>query len=163
LPVDGKCHLGTDDIYHEKGHDYPSIEELDDILEKVNIKAIFATPLIKQQSSYGMMKNLMKRSQPLVAQLANDSANIVSVLENAYKVLIRLFVLNFLPTIRLILFEIFIDLFFFERRDIFCLVFPPRFISSLLGNCNESYNSGQEGSIRSSAVRFTVQERYSQH
>ncbi|KAI1884889.1 hypothetical protein AGOR_G00214520 [Albula goreensis] len=83
LPNDCKCHIDKDKMYSKNNdQDYPSIGQVARKLAENNIQPIFAVTK-NVESIYQKLKELIPKSE--VGVLSNDSSNVVSLIENAYK------------------------------------------------------------------------------
>ncbi|XP_061090452.1 integrin beta-2-like isoform X2 [Conger conger] len=83
LPNDCKCHM-SEDMMYSKGNDldYPSVGQVARKLMEKNIQTIFAVTT-KVQPIYEKLKEIIPRSE--VGELSEDSENVVTLIERAYK------------------------------------------------------------------------------
>ncbi|KAG9349430.1 hypothetical protein JZ751_027873 [Albula glossodonta] len=80
---DGKCHLGEDLTYSKSNEmDYPSVNQVAEKLAENNIQPIFAVTS-NISHVYQKLKEMIPKSE--VGVLSEDSSNVVSLIENAYK------------------------------------------------------------------------------
>ncbi|KAJ8351654.1 hypothetical protein SKAU_G00231300 [Synaphobranchus kaupii] len=83
FPNDCKCHMGEDMMYSKSNElDYPSVGQVARKLAENNIQPIFAVTT-KVQPIYMRLKEIIPRSE--VGVLSEDSKNVVTLIEKAYK------------------------------------------------------------------------------
>ena len=83
LPNDGHCHM-RDNIYTESSNqDYPSVSQITAKLKQKSVSIIFAVTK-DQFSVYEKLANIVESST--TGELANDSSNIVNLIEDNYNV-----------------------------------------------------------------------------
>lgn len=82
LPNDGKCHMYNGMYTMDLEQDYPSLGQISRLAKEHSINVIFAVtqPLVNY---YNQLSSHIKGS--LVAELAGDSSNIVTLIEEQYK------------------------------------------------------------------------------
>ena len=83
-PNDGKCHLNNGKYTEAENQDYPSLGLISRMAQDKSMNIIFAVTN-SVSSSYGAFEKLIRGSK--VGVLAEDSSNIVTLVEEQYKVL----------------------------------------------------------------------------
>ncbi|KAJ8349659.1 hypothetical protein SKAU_G00247890 [Synaphobranchus kaupii] len=82
-PNDGKCHLDADLTYSKiNDMDYPSVSQVAEKLAENNIQPIFAVTR-NIAHVYKKLQEMIPKSE--VGVLSQDSSNVVTLIENAYK------------------------------------------------------------------------------
>jgi integrin beta 1 len=82
IPNDGKCHLGNGTYTHSTIQDYPSIPQINLKVKENSMNIIFAVT-DGVMDIYQKLANLISGSY--VAQLTDDSSNIVDLIKEQYK------------------------------------------------------------------------------
>ena len=83
MPNDGHCHIQNNIYTESSNQDYPSVSQITAKLKEKSVSIIFAVTE-EQFNIYEKLSNIIESAT--TGELANDSSNIVELIEQNYNV-----------------------------------------------------------------------------